>query len=263
MSQQPPNYPQPPYGDQSFGRQSFGSQSFGGGQQQPTNYPPQQPYEGQPQYGQPSYYPSQQQPGMYPPQQPPKKKNTGRNAIIAVVVIVVLLAACGGIAAAISNANKSANTGTIVNNPTSTTGNTQPTSAPAQPSTFKVGQTISVGGTWQITVVSAKTDTGSQFNTPQKPGDVFLVVTIAVKNISSQSQTMSSALQWTLQDSTGQKYDFTIDANAGSTLDGAVAVGAPLKGVISYEVPKSIHAFTLNFQNDITSSDQSTWNITV
>jgi hypothetical protein len=84
-----------------------------------------------------------------------------------------------------------------------------------------------------------------------------------VKNISSQSQNMSSGLQWTLQDSTGQKYNLTIDPDAGATLDGAVAAGAPLKGVIAYEVPKTLHSFTLSFQNDITSSDQSIWNITV
>ncbi|HVB22419.1 MAG TPA: DUF4352 domain-containing protein [Ktedonobacteraceae bacterium] len=220
--------------------------------QQPPNLPQPQPYQGQP-----------MQPGMYPPpQQPPKKKHTRRNAIIAVVVVVVLLAACGGIAAAISNAGKSANSGTVVNNTssTSTTGNTQATSAPT---TFKVGQVVSVGNTWQITVLSAKTDAGGQFNTLQKAGDVFLIIQVSVKNISSQSQTMSSLLQWNLQDSTGQKYTIGIDTNAGSTLDGAVAVGMPLKGALTYEVPKTVKIFTLSFQNDITSSDQSIWDITL
>ncbi|MEO8974052.1 MAG: DUF4352 domain-containing protein [Ktedonobacteraceae bacterium] len=67
----------------------------------------------------------------------------------------------------------------------------------------------------------------------------------------------------TLQDTTGQKYDLTIDTDAGSTLDGAVAVGSPLKGAIAYEVPKTVKSFTFGFQNDITSSDQSIWNIAV
>lgn len=128
---------------------------------------------------------------------------------------------------------------------------------------YKVGQTVTVGNTWQVTVLTAQTSAGSQFNTPQKAGDVFLVFTISVKNISSQSQTMSSALLWTVQDSTGQKYDETIDADAGSTLDGTVRVGSLLKGAIAYEVPKSIKSFTLSFQPDITSTDVTTWNITV
>jgi Domain of unknown function (DUF4352) len=214
---------------------------------------PPEPYQGQPQQ---PYYPQQ------PMMPPPKKKHTGRNifigcggafAILVVIIIIVVIAA---------NANASkANTGTVVNN--GSTATTQATTAPATQSDFKIGQVVSVASTWQITVLSAKTSTGSQFNTPQKPGDLFLVITISVKNISGQSQNMSSALQWNLQDSTGQKYNITIDTDAGATLDGAVAAGRPLKGVISYEIPKTLHSFTLSFQNDITSTDQSIWDITV
>lgn len=227
--------------------------------QQPPNYPqqPQEPYQGQPQYQQPQqgFQVQPQQP--YYPQQPPKKSRKPLlfgclGAIVLVIVVIII--------AAVANAPRSsANSGAAVNTATATTGNTQP----ATQSDFKVGQVVSVANTWQVTVLSAKTSAGGQYNTLQHAGDLYLVVTISVKNISSQNQEMSSALLWNLQDPTGQKYDITIDPDAGATLDGTVSVGRLLKGVIAYEIPKSIKNFTLTFQSDITSTDQSIWDITV
>jgi hypothetical protein len=231
---------------------------------------PQQPSQGLPQqqpYYPPNSYASSQppqfQPTMIAPPQPPKQKHTGRNLAIgcgsAIVLLLLII-----IIAAISTSGHNANTGTAVTTTNQTTTSaTQASSASTQSSTFAVGQTVSVGGLWQIVVTDAKTSTGSQYNTPQKSGDVFLVVAIAVKNISGQSQDMSSDLQWSLTDTTGQKYDIGIDPDAGATLDGSVAANAPFKGVITFEVPKTIHNFVLAFQPDITSSDQTLWNITV
>lgn len=204
-------------------------------------------------YGQPQ--PPYQQPPFYPPVQPPKKK---RNPLllgcgIGACVLLVLIIAIVIISSALSS-KASPNTGS-----TTTGTSTQP---PTSATTFKVGQSVSVGSTWQITVLSARTSTGSQFNAP-KAGNVFLIVTISAKNISSQSQDMSSLAQWNLADTSGQKYNATIDPDAGATLDGAVASGMPSKGVIVYEVPKSTHNFTLSFQSDITSSDQTIWTISV
>jgi hypothetical protein len=233
---------------------------------QPGMYPPQQPGTFPPPSPQPMYYPPQQQPGMYPPPPAPQKKRRGRTWLIVGIVIIVLLAACGGIANLVSNASKSANTGATTTSQTSTQSqSSSQTTTSSQPSsqTFKTGQTVAVGNTWQIDVLSAKTSTGSQYNKPQHAGNVFLVFTISMKNITSQEQNVSSLLQWSLQDSTGQKYDETIDIDAGSTLDGKVEAGMPLKGAIAYEVPGNVHTFSLSFQNDITSAGQTIWSITV
>ena len=220
--------------------------------QQPYD-PSQQFNQGQPQQ---QYYPQQ------PMMQPQKKKHTGRNvflgcggAFVALIVIIIII-----VVASAANAPKAI--GTVVNT-TATTGNTQATTAPATQSTFKVGQVVSVANTWQITVLSAKTSAGSQFNTPQKAGDLFMLITVSAKNISGQSQTMSSIGQWNLQDSTGQKYNIGIDTDAGAGLDGPVANGMPIKGALVYEVPKTVKSFTLSFQNDITSRDQTFLTIAV
>ena len=168
------------------------------------------------------------------------------------LILIASLLACG---------STSSNTGTVVNtNPTSSTSGKTP--APSQQH-FAVGQVIKVGDTWQVTINSAKTSSGSEFNKPQKTGDVFLVFSITVKNISSQEQPISSALNFSLLDSTGQKYTETIDTDAGSTLDGKVEAGSPLKGAVVYEVPASIHQYQLAFESDIISSGQTIWDIHV
>ncbi len=237
--------------------------------QNPPNSPqPQEPYQGQSSYQQQPqqpYYPPQQpmQPGMYPPpQQPPKKKSRrplligcGAALVIVVVAIIVIIAAA-------ANAPKSTtNTGTTSN--TSSGSSSQSTQAPTTPSTFKVGQVVSVGNTWQITVLSAKTDKGGQYNQPQTAGDVYMIITVQVKNISSQEKVMSSLIQWNLQDTSGQKYNIGIDTNAGASLDGKVEAGMPLKGTLTFEIPTKVKSYTLSFQNDIISSGQTIWDITV
>lgn len=261
--QQPPQSPEPQMPSQQWyppsqSQQPFQSGPLGEQWQTPPFQPPMQP----------GMYPPQQpmQPGMYPPpQQPLKKKHTGRNVLIVVIALIVALAACGGIIAAVSNGAKS-NTGTTSPPSSSSTQvTTQATSAPAQTGsqTFKIGQVVTVGNTWQITVLSATTSSGGEFNTLQKPSDVYLLVAVSMKNISGQEQDVSSLIQWGLKDSAGQTYNETIDPNAPATPDGKVEAGSMLKGTIAYEVPKSMKSFTLSFQNDITSTGEILWAITV
>jgi Domain of unknown function (DUF4352) len=170
--------------------------------------------------------------------------------------VVLVFTVFGFVACGDTGTNTGTNTG-AANTPSS--GNT-PTSTTQH---FKVGNQVKVGNNWIITVNSAKTDAGSEFNKPQKANDVFLIFSISAKNASSQEQIISSFAQFTLLDSTGQKYDLTIDTDAGSTLDGKVEAGQTLKGAIAYEVPKTMHAFTLGFEADITSPGQTIWDIKV
>ena len=90
-----------------------------------------------------------------------------------------------------------------------------------------------------------------------------MIVTVQVKNISSQEQAMSSLLQWNIQDTSGQKYNIGIDTNAGASLDGKVEAGMPLKGTLTYEVPPNVKSYVLSFQQDLISSGQTIWDITV
>lgn len=197
--------------------------------------------------------------------QPPRK---GRGWIWIIVSVVAVLIIVG--AAVAANANKSNQQASVT--PTTQTGQatqpaqTQPTAAPTQPSSnsggmHKVGDVVTLDG-WQLTVNGVKTSSGDEFNQP-KPGDTFLLIDVTAVNQTGQSQPFSSFLSFTLKDSTGQKYDETIDTNAPSSPDGNVAAGGKIRGTVVYDVPQTQHTFELDFTPDITSADVATWSLTI
>ena len=166
------------------------------------------------------------------------------------VFLVGVLLACG----ATSNVNTGSSSNTSLQADT-------PTTAVAKH--FKVGDNVKVGDTWNINVESVKTSPGSEFNKPTKDGDVFLIITVSMKNLSAKEQIVSSIVQFSLQDTTGQKYNIGIDTDAGAALDGKVEATSPIKGVLTYEVPTSAKSFLFHFENDITSSGQTTWDLKI
>jgi len=203
-----------------------------------------------------------QQPYGQPPPQQPKKKSK-LLLIIGVVVVLVLFACVGASVLASHGSSPNAATSTNSSSLNSTvTAETTSTTVPTNKH-FKQTDAVQVGNIWDVEIISAKTSTGSSFNTPQKPGDVFLVFVIKVKNISSQEQAISSLVSFTLLDSNGQKYTETIDSDAGATLDGKVESGSLLQGSIAYEVPASIKAFTMAFQASFLAQGQVIWDINV
>jgi flagellar basal body-associated protein FliL len=216
--------------------------------------PPQPPYysPGQ-QYGPPPQYP--QQPWQQPP--PPKKRRTWLWIVLGVLAIVVL--GCIGVVALATSASKTT---------TNTIATTIATSIPTSASTpapsgqhFKVGQTVKVGDTWQVTVNSAKTSQGDEFTTPTA-GNTFVIVDVSLKNLSSTEQNISSALNFSLQDSTGQKYTEII-LSGKTPPDGKVEAGSLLRGQLSYEVPTNQKALTFNFEANIISGGQTVWDLKV
>jgi hypothetical protein len=218
-----------------------------------SNQPPQgqPPMEGQPPYQQ---YPQQPPPGYYfqPPQgpyTPPKKSHKGL-WIVLTVVLVVVLATCGiiGMAASAGGSHVVA---------TSTA--TQPaTTDTSNASTYKVGQTVNVDSTWNVTINKVSTNAGDgQFNVP-KSGNTFLLVDVTEKNISSDQQNASGLVQYTLRGEDGTAYTQT--PTLGTDPGGAVSAGQTIKGQLAYEVPKKVKQFTLAFQSAL-GSNQVTWNI--
>jgi Domain of unknown function (DUF4352) len=141
----------------------------------------------------------------------------------------------------------------------------QPTSPsqsqPTQPTSQQtsLGQPVVADNTWTVTVNKVSTSSGNDILTP-KSGNTFLEINVTLKNTSSSAQTASSFLMFSLIDSTGQKYDQGLGIE--SSPDGAVAANGLLRGTVTYEVPTSIHTFTLQFQPEITSSNLVQWTVT-
>ena len=165
-------------------------------------------------------------------------------ALLGVLALVIM--ACGG---------SSANAGTT----TGTSGNNQSSSSSGKH--FKVGDQVKVGDTFVVTVNSFKTNPGDDIFKP-KSGNQFVVVDVTLKNVGSSEQDISSLLQFTLKDATGQKYNETIISNV-TPPDGKLAAGDILKGQIAYEVAASQHDFTFAFEADIISDGQTVWDLHV
>jgi hypothetical protein len=68
-----------------------------------------------------------------------------------------------------------------------------------------VGEPVRIGNTWVVTVNSALLSGGNATFSP-RTGNSFLVVDVTLQNLSSQAQTVSSLLQFTLKDASGQEY---------------------------------------------------------
>lgn len=169
--------------------------------------------------------------------------------VLGVLALALAVWACG---------SSTANTGT------KSSGNSTSTPSGGSKSGnqhFKVGDQVNVGNTYTVTVNSVKTSAGDDVFQP-KTGNTFLIVDVTLKNTSSKEQDLSSILQFTLKDSTGQKYDETVVSNA-TPPDGKLAAGDTVRGQLAYEVPASMHDFTLAFEADITSSGQTIWDLHV
>ena len=139
---------------------------------------------------------------------------------------------------------------------------TTPT-APPTPASGKntIGKAVQVGNTWVVTVNNVKTSPGDDVTKP-KSGNIFIIVDVTVKNISSSSETVSSLLMFNLQNATGQQYAevFTGFTNPP---DATVTPNSVLQGQLVYEVPSTDHTFTFAFQSDSGGSDITKWNVTV
>jgi uncharacterized protein DUF4352 len=162
-------------------------------------------------------------------------------------VLALVIMACGS-----SSANAGTSVGTNGNS-TTTGGSSNSTKH------FKVGDQVKVGDTLIVTINSFKTSKGDEFDKP-KSGNTFVIVDLTIKNVSNEEQDISTDLQCTLKDSTGQKYDETILSNATDP-GGKLAAGDIVKGQIPYEVSASQHDFTFAFEADIISSGQTVWDL--
>lgn len=165
------------------------------------------------------------------------------------LALAALLAACG------STTGNTGNTPTPASTPTPTPVPPTPT-----PTVYKVGQAVTVGS-WQITVNSLKTSTGSNGTVviTVDPGKIFLLINVTMKNTGPSAQTASS-MNFTLKQSDGtivQNSSSLVSATLGSPApDGSVASGDKLRGDLAFTPDKTEKSFTLTYQGVV-------WNLTL
>lgn len=118
-----------------------------------------------------------------------------------------------------------------------------------------LGETVQAGDL-ALTVNEVTWPSGDDFNKPEA-GHRFLVVDMTLENTGSDPLSISSMLQMSLKDSTGQIYNTDLSATMaakGKTPDGKIAPQEKLRGQVGYQVPTDRHGFVFVFDADILSA---------
>lgn len=113
-----------------------------------------------------------------------------------------------------------------------------------------------------MTVTSVHANVNSDY--PPKKGDTYLEISLTLKNVSPNTQFVSSMIEFTLTDSSGGQYTESVnDTYTRQAVDGHLTMNQALNGQVAYEVPQTRHHFVLTFHYGLPdgSSDAASWNI--
>lgn len=178
-----------------------------------------------------------------------KKKGSKLKTILIVLLVFVII---GAIASQGED-----DTPKVVDNTGSTTTNndnqSKVTATPEPEKTeFGVGETVNLKDV-HATLVSVTESTGSDFNKPSD-GNVYVLCEFTIENNSAKDLTISSMLSF-------EAYcdDFSISQSIGALLekgdkgqlDGSVAAGKKMNGIIAYEVASDWKELEIKFTPDV------------
>ena len=165
---------------------------------------------------------------------------------VIIVVVVLGIIGAGNSGPKKVGENKPADTGETSQSNTSSSTSTDE-------STFYVGDKVELNGV----VVSLDSVTESNGSTYNKPGDgnVFVLCTFTIENNSSSEINVSSLLCFDAYcDSFACNYSLSAQLeSADNQLDGTVAAGKKMKGVIGYEVAADWSELEIHFTPDFWS----------
>ena len=186
-----------------------------------------------------------------------RKKQGGKLKwiIIIVIVIAIIGAAAGG-----DDTPKKVETTEPKNTENSTNKETQNTEEPEkeEKTEFSVGETAEQKDI-QVTLISATESQGSEYVTPDE-GNIFLLLEFEIVNNSSSDINISSVANFEAycddyslnQDLLGLQAP---EIEGKNQLDGSVAAGKKMNGVIAYQVPVSYSNFEINVLPDFWSAN--------
>ncbi len=107
-----------------------------------------------------------------------------------------------------------------------------------------------------VTLNKVSESKGSEFNKPED-GNVFLLANFTIENNSDKELAISSLMSFdAYQDgfATSLSLSALIDKENEQQLDGTIAPGKKMKGVVGYEVPANYKQFEINVKIDVWSS---------
>ncbi len=167
-----------------------------------------------------------------------------RKIIIALVcfLLTVTLVACSD-----TTTNEPKSVGTYVEEKTQ-----EETKEEVKESKFEVGEKVEFENII-ATLVEVSESKGSTYNKPDE-GNVYVLCEFEIENKSSSEITVSSVLSFDAYCdgySLGYSLDALIDKGNKNQLDGTVAAGKKIKGVIGYEVPVNWEELEIIYTPDL------------
>lgn len=169
-----------------------------------------------------------------------RKKQTPNGCLIAIIVIVVLFILIG-----VAGGSSTPSTPTVTH----------------APSVYSIGDTAESNGV-KVTLVNAETGHGSQYLTPSA-GNIFVTLEFEIENDSSSDINVSSIASFEAycDDYSVTESITAVTLSDKSTLDGNVAAGKKMNGVISYEVPEDWQNLEVTFSPSFWSNHSVTFEV--
>ncbi len=123
---------------------------------------------------------------------------------------------------------------------------------------FQVGDIVSIGDS-VLTVLGWENVEPNDFVKPEE-GKKFLVVDVTVENKSDQPEAISTLIQMSIKDSSGQKYDVDLmaqTASGGTSVDGELAAGEKVRGDVGFQVPVDANGLQFEFDASVFGSGKA------
>lgn len=164
--------------------------------------------------------------------------------ILAVVLLITLIAVVATILGGGDKPTIAPDGGSSQNTP------------PASPDTFSVGDRVEMDDIY-VTLVSVTESNGSKYLKPSE-GNVYVICEFTIENESKDDLAVSSMMCFD-----AYADDFAVSLSIGgitasekAQLDGSVAAGKKMNGIVAYEVPADWSEFEIHFTPNVYSSKE-------
>lgn len=182
-----------------------------------------------------------------------KKKPGCLSSVLGVIVlflgIMLIVAALGGNDEPVAAPNKNADTQPQVSQANDTSKN-------SDKSAFGVGERAEMKDIY-VTLESVAESKGSAYNAPTD-GNVFVICEFTIENESNSELAISSLMSFT-----AYADDYTLNYSLGGImeadkqqLDGAIAAGKKMNGIVAFEAPADWTEFEVHFSPNVYSSKE-------
>ena len=127
----------------------------------------------------------------------------------------------------------------------------------AEKDTFSVGETAEMNGV-QVTMVNYEESNGSEFNSPSD-GNVFVLIEFEIANNTDEEINVSSMVSFeAYADDYALNYSLNalLENEGKNQLDGTIASGKKMNGVIGYEVASDWKEMEIHFADNVWSNNK-------